>query len=205
MRRASFGHAAIAALAAFTFSASSAVAGYLDFKREVNWASNRDLSSSSFSQKFNEYSKAGYMIIDTDAYASGVSMRYAMIWQKNHDRRKWVQLRNMTSASYHDNWKKYRDRGYRPADIEVYRVGTAWRYAGIWVENKERLGWWSRRNMTSAQYGDAFKAQSARGYRLGDMEAYRVGSQVKHSAIWVENKAGIRWAQLRCFGRLLVL
>ncbi|MEM1163321.1 MAG: serine hydrolase [Pseudomonadota bacterium] len=197
MRTASLVRACLAAAAMAAISPSSALAGYLDFKREVNWASNRDLSTSSFSQKFKQYARDGYMIIDTDAYSSGASMRYAMIWQKNHDRRKWAQLRNMTSDSYNRNWKKYRDLGYRPADIEVYKVGSAWRYAGIWIENKEKLGWWSRRNMTSAQYGDAFKKQSARGYRLVDMEAYRVGSQVKYSAIWVHNKAGIRWAQLR--------
>ena len=186
-----------AVLAILSPLAEPANAGYLDMKREIDWASNRDLSSSDFSTRFRNYSKAGYMLIDSDAYPGSGGIKYAMIWQKNHDRRKWAALRNMTSDSYHKKWKEFRDKGYRPADIEVYKIGSAWRYAGIWVENKERLKWWSRRNMTSAQYGDAFKKRSAEGYRLVDMEAYQVGNQVKYSAIWVENKPRVKWAQLR--------
>jgi CubicO group peptidase (beta-lactamase class C family) len=162
------------------------------------WASNRDLTSSDFAAKFKDYSDQGLMITDVDAYLEGKNdTQYAMIWQANPDGRKWKEHRNMTSESYHEKWEKYKSEGYRPLDVEVYLLNEEWRYAGIWVENRENLDWWSRRNMDSDEYGSVFKEKSDAGYRLIDMEAYNTSDGLRYSAIWYKNVDNIRWAQLR--------
>lgn len=176
-------------------------AAILAFDKGIGWASFRDLSSSEFSKKFHQYKKAGYIMIDVDAYSASGGTRYAMVWRKNTDNRGWAEYRGMTSEKYNERWKAFRKKGYRPIDIESYRVGNKQRYAGIWVQNKEGYGWSSRRNLTAQQYADYFQAQKNKGYRIIDMEAYPTGNGIRYSAIWVQNKEKIQWAQLRDMDR----
>ncbi|MEM9217985.1 MAG: serine hydrolase [Cyanobacteria bacterium P01_F01_bin.150] len=172
--------------------------GRISPEMNLGWASNRDLSSSAFSDRFKSYSKQGLMITDVDAYPDGKKdTQYAMIWQTNPDGRKWKEHRNMTSDGYNQKWKAYKDAGYRPLDVEVYLLNGKWRYAGIWVENVENLKWWSRRNMDGNEYASVFKEKSKQGYRLIDMEAYNTADGLRYSAIWYENVDNTPWAQLR--------
>ncbi|WP_390886643.1 hypothetical protein [Lacinutrix neustonica] len=48
------------------------------------------------------------------------------------------------------------------------------RYAGIWEENKEGIGWSSHRDLSSTAFGDLFEEKSAAGFRLVDIEAYYI-------------------------------
>ncbi len=177
--------------------AISAQAGILKFEKGIGWASLRDLTSSEYGKKFDQYRKDGFIIIDVDAYSTPKGIRYAMVWRKNTDKRKWAQYRDMTSDRYHERWKEFKEKGYRPHDIESYQVNGKQRYAGIWVQNKEGYAWSSRRDMTAAQYGDYFKSQSEKGYRVVDIEAYQTSKGLRYAAIWVQNKEKIKWAQLR--------
>lgn len=174
---------------------------HIDLEKNLDWASNRDLSSSEFSTRFNDWKSKGYMITDVDGYPDGKSTLYAMIWQENRDGRGWVEYRDMTSDQYHARWEEYKNKGYRPVDVEVYKKGNSWLYAGIWMFNKEKLGWSSRRNMTSDQYSGYFNEQKNKGYRVVDLEAYSMNGELKYSAIWVENRDNTSWAQLRNMDR----
>jgi CubicO group peptidase (beta-lactamase class C family) len=165
------------------------------------WASNRDLTNAQFTQRFAEYRDRGYIITDVDAYPNGSGLLYSMLWQENTDGRSWAEWRNLTSSGYHDKWLYYRDRGYRPLDVEGYRSGNAMRYAGIWVENREALSWYSYRDLTGTEYAAHFDDKSSRGYRLVDMEAYQTPSGLRYAAIWYENRDRLSWAQYRDMDR----
>ena len=186
------------ALFSIVIPAHSAV---LKFEKGMGWASFRDLTSADFSKKFKQYKDKGYLMIDVDAYKVGSRIRYSMVWRKNTDGRGWVEFRDLTNSGYKDKWKEYRDKGYRPLDIESYRVNGKQRYAGIWVKNKEGYKWSSKRNLTSSQYGDYFKVQRDMGRRVIDIEAYQTSGGLRYSAIWVQNKENIRWVQLRNMSR----
>ncbi|OAV43112.1 serine hydrolase [Lewinella sp. 4G2] len=168
----------------------------------LDWKSNRDLTSERYGELFKIYSDQGYRIIDVDAYSVGFGrIRYAMVWVKNTDGRGWAQYRDMTSDQYHAEWNKQKDKGYRPIDVEVYKKGGKWRYAGIWIENKEGLDWKSNRNMTSTEYGNTFQERRAAGYRLIDVEVVDTDNGGRYSGIWVENRENWPWAQLRNMSR----
>lgn len=184
--------AALALVLAPSLSGARVVEG-----RNMEWHSYRDLTSTQFSDHFKRLSAKGLMMIDVDAYPVGRETRYAMVWQENQDRRGWAQYRNMTSDRYGERWEEYRDRGWRPVDIEVYPTSSGLRYAGIWIENRENLRWSSRRGMTGERYGEYFQEQRAAGFRLIDMEIYDTPNGLRYAAIWVENRDNIRWLQTR--------
>ena len=172
-------------------------AGILNDDLDLAWASRRDLSTSQYSESFNKYRDQGYIITDVDGYQDGNQTRFAMVWRENTDNLGWAQWRNLTSSGYHEKWLQYKEMGYRPLDVEAYQDNGSIRYAGIWVENREGLGWYSFRNLTSNAYGEKFNELSSSGYRLVDMEAYQTSSGLRYAAIWLQNRENIAWAQLR--------
>ncbi len=185
----------------FVFISSLCYGSVLKYEKGLQWVSLRDLTSAEFSTNFKKYTKAGYLMIDVDAYKSGSNLRYAMVWRKNKDNRGWAEHRDMTSDQYHAKWQEYKTKGYRPLDVESYRVNGTQKYAGIWVQNKERYGWSSKRNLTASQYGTYFQEQRAKGYRVVDIEAYQTSGGTRYAAIWVQNKENVAWAQFRDMSR----
>ncbi|MFK7936832.1 MAG: serine hydrolase [Saprospiraceae bacterium] len=185
---------------AFVFYFTSVQASILKFEKGIGWASFRDLTSEQFSTKFNEYRK-DYILIDSDAYQVGNNTRYAMVWRKNTDNRGWAAYRNMSSDGYHQRWEEFKNKGYRPTDIESYQRNGQQQYAGIWVQNKEGLGWSSRRNLTASEYGNYFREQNQKGYKIVDVEVYQTSGGLRYAAIWVQNKDNVQWAQFRDMSR----
>jgi CubicO group peptidase (beta-lactamase class C family) len=167
----------------------------------LDWKSNRDLTSSQFSERFKKYSAQGYRMTDVDAYPTPSGLRYAMIWIKNTDRRGWAEHRDMTSDAYNKKWTAYKAKNYRPIDIEMYKNNGKWYYAGIWEENREGLDWKSNRNLDGKTYGEQFKQRRKAGYRLIDVEVHDTSKGPRYAAIWVQNKYNIQWAQLRNMSR----
>ncbi|NRA64265.1 MAG: serine hydrolase [Pseudobacteriovorax sp.] len=170
-------------------------------QKNLDWASRRDLTSQQFSSAFQTYKSQGYMMIDIDAYQVGSSLRYSMVWRENKDGRKWAEHRDLTSRRYNELWQDYKSKGYRPLDLTTYKKGSQILYAGIWVENKEGLGWSSHRNLSGQEYGAIFQEKSSNGFRLVDMEAYFHNGSVKYSAIWYKNTQNKPWIQLRNLSR----
>lgn len=180
----------------FCFTSLPAVGSEIVTDQNIGWVAYRDLDSNTFSQRFKNLSDKGYRMIDVDAYSVSGRIRYAMMWQRN-DGRGWAERRDMTDAQYHQRWTEYRNRGFRPTDVEAYQVGSNMRYAGIWVENRENIQWSSWRNMDSQKYGQRFNEMSERGFMLVDMEAYKTPNGTRYAAIWYKNIRNIPWAQLR--------
>lgn len=178
-------------------SINPASAAIVNDEKGLTWASRRDLTSQQFSDTFDEYRQQGLMMVDVDAYPQGRGVRYSMIWQQNTDRRGWAEHRDMTSQGYGNKWEEYKNRGFRPLDVEAYQNGRQLRWAGIWVENKERLAWSSHRGLTGDAYGKLFQEKVEAGFRLADMEVYNTSDGLRYAAIWYENTDNRPWAQLR--------
>lgn len=186
----------LASLSCFV-TINTSYASILKDEKELNWVSQRDLTSQQFSSAFNKYKRQGYLMIDVDAYPSKNSTRYSMVWRKNTDGRTWKAHRDMTSSVYHQKWKSYKNQGYRPLDVEAYQKKGTIKWAGIWVKNNEGFAWSSHRNLSSQAYGNLFQQKKQAGYRLADMEAYSTPSGLRYAAIWYKNTDGRAWAQLR--------
>lgn len=173
---------------------SPAFADPINDEMNLDWASHRDLSNARYVELFQHYSGLGYMLIDMDAYPSGGSIRYAMTWRENTDGRGWGAYRNMTSQEYSQRWEEFRDAGYRPLDVEAYTTSDGLRFAGIWVQNVEGIGWASQRGMTNQEYTTFFNNQRDAGRRPIDVEVYMTSQGLRYAAIWYQNPSGNNWS-----------
>jgi CubicO group peptidase (beta-lactamase class C family) len=156
------------------------------------WASFRKLSSAEFSTKFDEY-KANYIPVDIDAYDIGGTLYYSVIWVENKDNVAWVEKRNIPQANFGAQFDEYSDKGYRLFDTEAYVRNGNQEYATIWVKEAQSRGWYARRDMDDTGFHNWWLKYSDLGYRLEDIEVYKIGSATRYAGVWVENDDRVRW------------
>lgn len=107
--------------------------------RAVDWVMRTNLTRQQYQDQVDTLGREGYQVRDYETYNDNGQRRYAAIWER-HENMPAYQLRtDRNDQQYSNLWNEYRDRGYRVADFEADEVGTNVRYAGIWVENNERL------------------------------------------------------------------
>jgi CubicO group peptidase (beta-lactamase class C family) len=163
---------------------------------EIGWASIRGLSSSAFTEHFNAM-KDEYLMMDIEVDEIDGEQRVAAVWQRNTDSRGWAEHRNLDTNQFHDKWTEYKDAGYRLIDQDIYQLNGQWRYAGIWVQNKENLAWASYRNLTSDEFSAKFTEFKNAGYLMVDVEGYSTSNGLRYAMIWVKNTENLAWAEYR--------
>ena len=161
------------------------------------WYSIRDLTDAQFGAKWEELKGAGFRVVDQESYVVGGTRYFAGVWVQNVENVGWASYRGVTSAQFSEKFDHYRDKGFLPVDVEVYPVGSGFRYAAAWVENTEGLAWKLRRGLDSATFGAAFDAYKAEGLRMLDVESLRTDDGQRYAGIWVENRNGRRWVERR--------
>ncbi|MCU0492715.1 MAG: serine hydrolase [Chloroflexaceae bacterium] len=161
------------------------------------WLSVRNLTSAQHQSFFNDQSNKGYMVIDIEGDEIDGAARYSSVWQWNSDGRGWASRRDLTSTEFGTIWQGYVDQGWRLIDQDVYTLDGQLRYAGVWMDNKEKLGWLSYRNVTSAQFAENFQTYSNDGFIMTDVEAYASGAAMLYAAVWVKNTENLAWIERR--------
>ncbi|WP_105214515.1 serine hydrolase [Pseudoalteromonas sp. T1lg22] len=160
------------------------------------WRSLRDQTHEQFSDTWNSL-KDNYRLIDQEAYKVGNSMRYAGVWVENKENIKWLSYRNLNEAQFKENFNKNKANGYRMVDIEAYKNGGKTAYSAIWVKNSGNTAWAEFRNMSASEYAAKFKSFRDQGYRVLDLESYRLDGKHQYAAIWVKNTNKRGWKALR--------
>lgn len=92
---------------------------------------------------------------------------------------------------------KAKDEGLRLVEQEAYLVNGQQRHAGVWIENREDLGWASYRNLTSAEFSQRFNEQKDAGRMPVDVDAYQTSGGMRYSIVWVDNDEDLAWALWR--------
>jgi len=161
------------------------------------WYAYTRLSHRAFSDKWRSLRDRGYVLIDQESYLDGRRRYYAGIWVKNKERVRWASFRNLTARSFSAKLAQYRRAGYLPIDVEAYTYGSGTRYSMIWVQNKDRLRWSLRTNMSRSTYARYFTRYKNSGYRVFDVEGYKLGRNERYAAIYVDNHNDRRWAAYR--------
>lgn len=114
---------------------------WVENKDNLDWVEKRNIPKDDFGKQFDEYSDKGYRLYSTESYQRNGNQEYATIWVKEARKRSWYARRDMNETWFHNYWLKYKDLGYRLEDIEVYKTDDGIRYAGVWLENDERVDW----------------------------------------------------------------
>jgi CubicO group peptidase (beta-lactamase class C family) len=159
----------------------------------TGWASARNLDPVEFSTHYADMYKEGYMVTDIEVVEMDGIERISAAWQKNPDNRGWNEVRNLSHEEFSDTWNRMRDMGYRLIDQESYVLDGSRMYAGVWVENIEKLDWLSYRNVDSDEFSLRHTRYRGQGFMMIDVEAYQVGSALLYSAVWVENTEDLDW------------
>lgn len=107
-------------------------------------------------------------IVQCTAHASRC-LRFHLVSAPNSDNRGWDLIGGVLKEAYGSRWETNRDREYRPTDIEsaqkhVVNAGgrggvTKIYYAGLWVENREKLAWASFTEIESDRFNREFREQ----------------------------------------------
>jgi len=159
------------------------------------WSEHRNMTSSLFNERWNEYNDAGYRLIDQESYVLGGDRYYAGIWIENLEEHAWASYRNLTSSQFSDYFELFKDT-HALIDFEAYPMGDSIRYAGAWVENTGNTEWLLRRDLTDAEFSADFSAYKEL-YRIHDVESYQVAGEQRYAAIWIRNTNGRKWLEIR--------
>lgn len=161
------------------------------------WAGLRDMDSETFGTIWQQYANTGYRLVDQKAYLRNGQMNYAGIWIENREGVAWASYRNMTETQWAERFAEFRDRGYRPLDVEVYTdLSGVKRFAAIFVLNDEGIDWVSLRDMSAATYAEKFQTYGTEGYQVYKLHSYRIAGVQKYAAIWYR-ASGRAWAATR--------
>lgn len=171
-----------------------ALANPIEDPNSTGWASIRGYNSRRFSRHFNAKKDQGFRMVDIEVdQLNGGRPKYAAVWQTNSDQRGWATWRDLSHEEFSQKWNEYKDKGFRLIDQEAYTINGQRRYAGVWMENVENLGWASYRNVDSETFSQRFDNYSGQGYRMVDVEAYATSQGTRYAAVWVKNNDGLGW------------
>lgn len=165
---------------------------WVENKENLAWASYRNQTTEEFSQRFQEFKNAGYIMVDVEGYPTSDGLRYSMIWVENVENLGWVEWRNLSSDEFAQKFDEYK-ANYRMVDVESYRHSGQQYYAGIWVENKNGRGWYEYRDMTEQQYRNRWYQLRDLGYRLIDFNIYPTAHGERYAGIWRQNSDRPDW------------
>ena len=161
------------------------------------WVSLRDLSGTAFAAKWDELKAKGFRPVDQESYVVGGKRLFAGVWIENREHLGFASYRGVDSAAFSAKFDHYRDLGLMPVDVDVYPTGDGLRYAAVWVENSEHLGWKLKRGLTSTQFASNFDTYKAQGFRSLVVDSVRTSEGQRYAGIFVENRNKRAWYEYR--------
>jgi CubicO group peptidase (beta-lactamase class C family) len=147
------------------------------------WKAHWNLTSAEYHALWEQYRDQGYRPLNVTGYrVTGGNDRFAGIWVENRENLGWVSYRGLTHDEYGDFFQEWRDKGYRPIDLEMYETGDGPRIATIWYENVDNVAWAQFRNMSRERYQQEVDDRGAAGYLMIDYDSY--DGDDEYAAIW---------------------
>lgn len=155
------------------------------------WSAKYGLTGDEFNAYYKEQ-RARRMPVDVDIYQTGAGTRYSLIWVDNAENLEWNLLGGITRDAYQDAVDAYQ-KTFRSLVVDSALTGVGQRYAGIWVENVNKRGWWVRSDLTRQQYINWWHRYADEGYRVINFERYETAEGTRYAGIWRQNSARPDW------------
>lgn len=113
----------------------------------------------------------------------------------------WEKETDLTATELEAALESYTSAGMMPSDVEAYATDDGIRFSGVWIANPQNLSWHAETDLTSEEYGTAFRNLRDAGYRLIDVEAYRTPSGIRYAGVWHLSCDNTNWRQVRGMDR----
>ncbi|KAE8158287.1 hypothetical protein BDV40DRAFT_291956 [Aspergillus tamarii] len=153
------------------------------------WKSHHGMTSDQYHQKFEDYLKQGYRVVQVNGYTIDGKDRYTAIWEKDSSV-PWISRHGMNKEWMQKYFDKYLEEGYRMTHVSGYEVDNESRYAAVWEKRDDTTPWVSAGELNSTAYQATFDKHVKDGYRLVDVDGYQVGDEVMYAAIWDKSASG---------------
>jgi len=160
--------------------------------QSLSWKSWRNLSEDAYDKKLATYKKQGFRPVDVEI-ADGSKRSYSLIMRKDKNNPPWAIHTRLSDKAFKKKWNDYKSKGYRPIDLESYKLKSKRFYAGIWIKDGIS-SWASYRNYSSDEFNKKFKENKDKGRMPIDVDAYVDGNKLKFSGIFVKNVDKVKWS-----------
>ncbi|MEP3050125.1 MAG: hypothetical protein ABJP48_02450 [Erythrobacter sp.] len=188
--------------------------GYLQPFVEGRNNLHRDIAGDELDAFATTLRESGRIVIDIEmenvAQCTSLNkrcLRFHLISAPNRDNRGWDIVGGVPKEAYSDRWRSNRDRGFRPTDIEALTKHVSNSggqgganevyYAGLWIDNREKLAWASFTEIESSRFTQEFRRRVRDGSMvLVDHEASGFGNR-QVAAIFVRPRAERRTSRWR--------
>jgi CubicO group peptidase (beta-lactamase class C family) len=144
------------------------------------------LSSSSYQQEVDEWTKKGFRLTQVNGFASGKGVKYTAILEKRTGP-PYVARHDMTSSDYEKECDKWANQGFRLTHVSGFSQNRGPRFAAIW-EKKRGPNYVARHDLSSSSYQKEYDNWTAKGYRLVHVSGYEHNGAERYAAIWQQSK-----------------
>lgn len=137
-----------------------------------------------------------YRMVDLEIYVLDGARHYAAAWVQNVEGLTWDRDHDLTYAEFVDYYDRQKRLGRMPVDFDAYQTAAGTRYALIWIDNKENLGWRLHGDISETEYGQRFDQYLKEGLRQLVFDSVNGSSQAKgqrYGGIWIENTNKRYW------------
>jgi hypothetical protein len=163
----------------------------------LDWTSKRNLTDAQYLSAWEDLTGAGFRVLDLDAHVTSGQPRFNAIFVRESPAKPFVSHRSLTLAQLDEKVTTYKAQGYRALRVNGYRVGSAQRYAAVWVKDSAGSDSIVRRDLTDAQYSAAWTASKTAGYRPVDIAAYPTASGLRYAGVWLRVGQQPSWVSKR--------
>jgi CubicO group peptidase (beta-lactamase class C family) len=109
----------------------------------------------------------------------------------------WKSYRDQSSGTFGTTYTQNRSAGFLVTDLDIEVMGSAYRVGSVWQQNTDNRNWRLLRDLTSAQFSDAWNEARDDGLRLVDQETYILNGTRRWAGVWIRNVEGYGWASYR--------
>ena len=171
-------------LTSFVSNGSVAYAAIFDKVGGSAWRAYHGLGAQDHQQRFDEWTKAGYVPVNISITAAGGTLRFAAFYVQ-HDVGAFVHLGGLTSNDYQSAWNTNTAAGRQLAYLSAYQQGGGVRFSAIFQQKTPGSGSTvGRHNLTGAQMQAEYDAELAAGRLTRVLVGYEVNSAAMFAAAW---------------------
>jgi hypothetical protein len=145
-----------------------------------------DLTAPQYEKATADFKDKGFRPVELCGYEVDGAPRFAAIWEKAP---KDAPVREAHPALTDDDYRKLytalSNKGCRPLRVTGFAVGKETRYASIWEQApKGAPAWYSRRDLTRAQYQEVFDERLEAGDMVVHLSVYTIDGEPRFAGVW---------------------